>query len=372
MKRQRSIHPRACESGVTRGNGDSGAIPTSLFFCCVIQRTMKTIKYIFLLSAAILLSGSGNLTAGAPKKAAVLRPVAAQPDFPGLPPSPDASTFTDPDFQDYVETVYGYRNPRTAARLDGGFRDALTSLSLTTLMKDRLSAISISQDISHRSQDTGHETQDTSPKSQVTSLKSQSAGAAGAGRYYKVTFANEVGPISSYVNPLDRSALSGFKAGDYVFLTVLPRIGDHPAVIKSLSGSGFRFAGEKTYFTAAGKKTFLLGWAPYSRLDGICRDPLVRRVAIEKKTSGIPFKTRIRFTLRAPGGARSGIFVSDYIRRLGSEAGFASEKVFRLPGNSANAKFTAFEITGSLPVDMVGEISRSPFVAAVEFKDKSL
>ena len=155
-------------------------------------------------------------------------------------------------------------------------------------------------------------------------------------------------------------------------MTVLPKTGDHSAVIKSLSGSGFRFAGEKTYFTAVGKRTFLLGWAPYSRLDGICRDPLVRRVAIEKKTSGIPFRTRIRFTLRAPGGARSGIFVADYVRRLGSEAGFASENVFRLPNNSVDAKFTAFEITGSLPVDMVGEISRSPFVAAVEFKDKSL
>jgi len=46
--------------------------------------------------------------------------------------------------------------------------------------------------------------------------------------------------------------------------------------------------------------------------------------------------------------------------------------VFRLPQNSGSAKFTAFEITGSLPVDMVGAVSRSPFVAAVEFKDSSL
>ena len=95
-------------------------------------------------------------------------------------------------------------------------------------------------------------------------------------------------------------------------------------------------------------------------------------VAIEKKASGIPLRTRVRFTLRAPGGTLSGVFVSNFIRQLSAGTGFASEIVFRLPQNSGNSKFTAFDVTGNLPVDMVGEISRSPFVAAVEFKDKSL
>ena len=143
-------------------------------------------------------------------------------------------------------------------------------------------------------------------------------------------------------------------------------------MIKALSGTGFKFAGEKTYFTGGGKQTFLLGWAPYSKLESIYKHPQVSRVTIEKKSAGIPFRTGVRFTLRAPGGTLSGVFVSDFLRQLSASTGFASENVFRLPQNTGNAKFTAFEITGSLPVDMVGEISRSPFVAAVEFRDKSL
>ncbi len=288
----------------------------------------------------------------------LLSPVCAQTDFPGVPPSPETNPFLDPSFQDFVETAYGYRNPRNTPGGINDFRDALTSLPVTTLMTARPARSPL-----------------PAPSSLIphpSSLTPPAAVKSAPGQYYKVTFANEPGPISSYVSPPDPNALSGFRAGDYVFITVLPKDDDHAAVIRALSGTGFRFAGEKTYFNGSGKKTFLLGWAPYSKLETIYKNPKVRRVGIEKKASGVPFRTRIRFTLRAPGGERSGAFVSDFVRQLTSASGFTSESVVRLPHNSGSSKFTAFEITGSLPVDMVGAVSRSPFVAAVEFQDKSL
>lgn len=289
----------------------------------------------------------------------LLSPVCAQTDFPGVPPSPETNPFLDPSFQDFVETAYGYRNPQNTPRVINDFRDALTSLPITTLMTSQSTVIKGPVAV-------------PAVKSAVPAPAAPAAVKSAPGQYYKVTFANESGPISSYVSSLDPNALSGFRAGDYVFITVLPKDDDHAAVIKALSGTGFKFAGEKTYFNGSGKKTFLLGWAPCAKLESIYKNPKVRRVGIEKKASGVPFRTRIRFTLRAPGGERSGAFVSDFVRQLTSASGFTSESVFRLPQNSGNAKFTAFEVTGSLPVDMVGEISRSPFVAAVEFQDKSL
>ena len=325
---------------------------------------MKPIMYSVLLSLLFLFPGR----------------VAAQTGFP--PPSPDMNPYLDPAFQDYVETAYGYRNPKNAPKFINDFHDALTSLSpetLKTAQPAKINKLQVTPKQAHapapgktapdqsRSFSRGSE----ADVSMLTSVGSSYA-PKGPGQYYKVTFANERGPLSAYVNPLDPNALSGFKAGDYVFITVLPRTEDYTAVIRALSGTGFKFAGEKTCFTGGGKKTFLLGWAPYSKLESIYKHPQVRRVAIEKKAAGVPLRTRVRFTLRAPGGPLSGVFVSDFIRQLSAGTGFASEIVFRLPQNAGNSKFTAFDVTGSLPVDMVGEISRSPFVAAVEFTDNSL
>ena len=286
----------------------------------------------------------------------LLNPVFAQTDFPGVPPSPETNPFLDPSFQDFVEMAYGYRNPQNTPNVINDFRDALTSLPVTTLMTSQKYPGAVKEPV---------------PVHAGTAAAPAAAKPV-PGQYYKVTFANESGPISSYVSPLGPGALSGFRAGDYVFISVLPKTDDHAAVIRDLSGTGFKLAGEKTYFNGSEKKTFLLGWAPYSKLESIYKNPKVRRVGIEKKASGVPFITSIRFTLRAPGGESSGAFVTDFIRQLTSAAGFTSESVVRLPQNSGSAKFTAFEITGSLPVDMVDAVSRSPFVAAVEFKDKSL
>ncbi|MBI4801204.1 MAG: hypothetical protein HY796_01655 [Elusimicrobia bacterium] len=299
----------------------------------------------------------------------------------------EVNPFLDPALQDYVETVYGYRNPANAPKFASDFRDTLTSLSVAALksaLAGRRPGGSASQPSirpaaplpqpSALSPQPSSFPQDRLPN--VLNSIGESHGSGGSlavpGQYYKVTFANENGPLSAFVAPLAPDALSGFKAGEYVFISILPATADHARLIDALSKTGFKFSGEKTYFTDSGKKTFLLGWAPYANLPAICGQQGVRKVAVEKKTSGVPLKTRIRFTLRAPSGERSDAFVSDFLKNLNTRTGFASENVLRLPQNSAHAKFTAFDVTGSLPVDMIGELSQSPFVAAIEFKDNAL
>jgi len=308
---------------------------------------MKTTKYVLL--AALLLPGPAFAQAGVSGQAAY---IAADP-------------FLDPSFQDFVETAYGYRNPKHTPGVVNDLRDSLTDIGAAFSAAAKPAAESAQRSAEGLSPAAAQQRQPAGDKA-------RSAGKSAPGQNYKVTFANEGGPLSSFVGPLDSDALSGFKAGSYAFISVLPKTGDHDSVIRSLAASGFKFAGEKTSFTGDGKKTFLLGWVPYAKLGSIYKNPKVRQVAIENNASGVPFRTRIRFTLRAPSGEFSGAFVEDFIRRLGLSADFVSEGVSRVPQNSGGSKFAAFEITGTLPVDKIGNVSLSPFVAAVEFQDKSL
>ena len=76
---------------------------------------MKIIKYAVLFSLVFQFQVSGQ--------------AAAQADF--APPSPDTTPYLDPACQDYVETAYGYRNPKNAPKFTNDFRDALTSMPST-------------------------------------------------------------------------------------------------------------------------------------------------------------------------------------------------------------------------------------------------
>lgn len=289
--------------------------------------------------------------------AAVLALVAAAPVLSQETYGPGkVNPYLDPALQDYVEMAYGYRNPAYAPGVPTDFRDSLTSITVPGLKTPvALKASGTAALVSIPA---------AAPKAAVKP--------AVPGQYYKVTFANEGGPLSAFVAPLDPGAISGFKAGDYVFVSVLPGTADHTGLINGLSGAGFKFSGERNVFSGSGKKTFLLGWAPYAALTRICGHPGVRAVSVEKKAAGMPLKTGIRFTLKAPAGEGSDAFVADFLKQLGLRTGFASETVLRLPRTSSYSKFVAFDVTGSLPVDMVGELSQSPFVAAVEFNDRAL
>jgi hypothetical protein len=298
-------------------------------------------------------------------------PLLAQSGLSGPSASPEINPFLDPAVQDYVETAYGYLNPEYTPGLINDFRDSPTSLYSAARTHPVPPAADKPQ-LRGEQRLKGSLSQAAGQAAVTAGNTAHTAARPAAGQHYKVTFAGESGPISSCVNPLDSGAMSGFKLGDYAFISVLPKTEDSSAVITALAADGFRLSGEKTYFTAERKKTFILGWVPHAKLDRIYKNPLVLRVAVEKKHSGAPFLTRVRFTLRAPGGESSAAFVADFIRNLGSSAGFSAENVFRLPKAAGGAKFTAFEITGSLPVDMVRSVSLSPFVAAMEFQDKSL
>ena len=287
-------------------------------------------------------------------------PVFAREAFQGIPASPDMNPFLDPGFQDYAETSYGYLNKQYAPGPAADFRDSLTDITVAAMPPAPLRT--------YQQPLTGSVT--LAAGREIAANTPQSG--ARPGQYYKVTFAGESGPISAWVSPLDQDTVSGFNAGSYVFMSVLPKAGEDAAVTKALSEYGFQFAGEKISVTDGERRARLLGWAPYSKIERIYKNPLVLRVAVERKNSEAPFRTGIRFTLRAPGGGSSEAFVEDFLRALGSTAGFSYQTVFRLPKNPGNSKFTAFDITGSLPADMVNAVFLSPFVAAMEFQDKSL
>gem|GEM_PF-1211786 len=288
-------------------------------------------------------------------------PACAQDDASVRPPSMETNAFLDPAFHDFAEMSYGYLNPEYAPReRSEDRRDSLAGMPASGLAALRAASPSVSGLSGSMSLVAG---------GSVRPPEDRADGKPAPGQYYKVTFANEAGPLSSFVARPDSAVMAGFGAGDFVFVSVLPGTGDHPAVIRSLAKTGFKFSGERTQFSGSARKKYLTGWVPYAALPGVYKNPLVRRVAIEDPASGEPFRASIRFTLRAPGGKNSGLFVSDFITRLGESAGFVPETISPLPENAGNAKFMAFDITGTLPVDKIKPLSLSPFVASMEFRD---
>ncbi|MCX5791737.1 MAG: hypothetical protein NTY45_05885 [Elusimicrobia bacterium] len=259
--------------------------------------------------------------------------------------------FSDPVFQDYVETAAGYLDAANVARKPAGdLRDALAAPALPTL-KNPLPVLK------------------SVPAASPPAERPEAAGAPL--NYYKVTFAGEGGPLGSHVWPLD--ANPGRYAREYVFLSVVPTEQNYDALLARLeTEAGFRFSGEKTYFFSKSKQTVILGWAPYASLSVIMKVKGVAKVSVEKKSAGVPLKTKVCITLKVPFQNKPNAFVPEFIRTIGKNNNFDTENWFRLPNKSADSKFSVFNVTGTLPVDMVGEISRSPFVAAVEFKDSSL
>ena len=267
-------------------------------------------------------------------------------------PLAGASGVWDPVFQDYIETSAGYLNSKNTmnVRSDYGetrdFRDSVISAPAPAL---------------------GNPAAVKPP----ARLPEDRAGlpALPAG-HYKVTFAGESGPVGSFVWPLDSGSRK--YAREYVLLGVAVGEGSYDKLLPRLEAAGFRFAGEKIAYAKKTKKTVLLGWAPYANISGIAKISGVAGVAVEKKNIGMPLKTKVRFTLKVPYQNKPNVFVPEFIKRLTDKGGFDAENWFRLPQKNAESKFSVFNVTGTLSVDMIGELSRSPFVASVEFNDASL
>lgn len=275
-------------------------------------------------------------------------------------PMAGSGPFSSPEFQDYMETSDGYLNAGNtmkirsdfgqpaAARRAGDLRDAPVSPQLPTLKNPAPAA-----------------------KPAPAPKADREAGPAAPGGQYKVTFAGDKGPVGSYVWPLGEGPRKYAK--EYVFLNVRVTEADYSGVLARLeSQAGFRFAGEKTYYFKNSRRTALLGWAPAANIKKISSIKGVAGAAVEKRGSGVPLRTRVRFTLKVPYQNRPAAFVPDFIKRLTDEKGFTAENYFRLPQKGADSKFTVFDVTGVMPVETIAELSRSPFVASVEFRDPSL
>jgi len=154
---------------------------------------------------------------------------------------------------------------------------------------------------------------------------------------------------------------------------VTPAGRDYSALLPRLEAEcGFRFAGEKTFYSRGGKRTVVLGWAPAASQLKISRMKGVRSAAVEKRGAGMPLRAKVRFTLKVPYQNRPNEFVPDFLQRLSDAGGFAPEAWFRLPRREADSKFSVFDVTGTMPLEAIADLARSPFVASVEFNDAAL
>ena len=271
--------------------------------------------------------------------------------------------FSDPVFQDYLETSSGYLNSKNTPGLRDDFRDAPGPMPAPTLKEPFPAHPALSASAM------------TVPApAQITGAARSAAKEESSGphiSHYKVTFAGESGALGSYVWPL--GSTPGNYAREYAFFSITPDQNDYSVLLSKLETAvGFKFIGEKTYYSNNSKKTMIMGWAPYSSIGTILKINGVAKASVEKRSSGVPLKTKVRITLKVPFQNKPNAFVPDFIKTMAEKNDFTAENWFRLPARSADSKFSVFDVTGTLPVDMVGEISRSPFVASVEFKDSSL
>lgn len=260
-----------------------------------------------------------------------------------------ASGFLDPAFQDFVETADGYLNSKNIINVRSDFRDSVISAPVPTLKNPEPAKIQVQA---------------------ARALPEERAGLPALAGNYKVTFAGDSGPVGSFVWPLESGSRK--YAREYVLLGVSVSDSAYDKLLVKLEAAGLRFAGEKISYAKKTKKTVILGWAPYVNIARIAKIRGVTGVAVEKKSIGVPLKTKVRFTLKVPYQNKPNAFVPEFIKRLTDEGGFDAEAWFRLPQKDAESKFSVFDVTGTLPVDMISELSRSPFVASVEFNDASL
>lgn len=276
--------------------------------------------------------------------------VSAQDFLPVDPRIVGGGPFSDPAFQDFIETSQGYLTSANTMKVRSDFgrpadlRDA--PISAPTLKTAVPAAVAAAPAV----------------KKELPKLPTG---------HYKVTFAGEAGPMASFVWPMGEGGRK--YAREYVFMSVTPVGKDYSRLLPRLEAEcGFRFAGEKTFYSRNYKRTVVLGWAPAANQLKIAAMKGVRSAAVEKRGAGMPLRAKVRFTLKVPYQNRPNEFVPDFLQRLTDGGGFTAETWFRLPQKAAESKFSVFDVTGTMPVEAIADLARSPFVAAVEFNDAAL
>ena len=124
----------------------------------------------------------------------------------------------DPAFQDFVETVYGYKNPQNGLGAEG-LRDAVAD--------------------------------------KPAAFKPAAAKPA---------------PVAAPVKP----SVSVKPAASSLFVAIFPRNGDAAGLISMLTSlNGFSLSGERVVHSALGKKTAVVGWAAAATIPSLCGNPAV-------------------------------------------------------------------------------------------------
>ena len=139
-----------------------------------------------------------------------------------------SAAYSDPGFQDFIETSYGYLNPLNQPGTVRNFRDAPASVGNPPL------------------------------NGEAASRKTGRALPASGSRV-------------------------GAEADKYVFVTILPKARNYSRLVEEISvSSGFVLHGERTSRSKTTKKTRLVGWARADSLSSICNNPGVAGVRIIK------------------------------------------------------------------------------------------
>ena len=263
-------------------------------------------------------------------------------------PLAGSGPFADPVFQDFLETS------------DDGYLNAKNTMLVRTDFGDMRDSVA-----SPRSS-----LRDARPSAALSAAPAPKAAPRYPAGHYKVTFAGEAGPLGSYVMPVG-SAPSVYPR-EYALLGVSVAGGAYDALLPALERAGLRFAGEKDTYSSGRKRTVVLGWAPYSAIPAVSRVRGVSGVAVENSRSGMQLRARVRFTLKVPFQNGPDTFVPGFLKGLSKSSGFVAESWTRLPVDGGDSRFSVFDVTGTMPVNMLSGLSASPFVASVELKDSSL
>ena len=137
--------------------------------------------------------------------------------------------YSDPGFQEFIETSYGYLGGRNKIRAERDLRDSVSSR--VPALKTNIASVPAAQFL-------------------------QSAPA-------------------SHVRP---------SAANYVFVSIQPKVINYSGLLQDISASaGFVLYGERTVYLKSERTTLIVGWARAERLEHIFNNPGVAKVYLSQE-----------------------------------------------------------------------------------------
>ncbi|MGC8867008.1 MAG: hypothetical protein ACP5PA_02185 [Elusimicrobiales bacterium] len=230
----------------------------------------------------------------------------------------------DPELERYFEKRYGYLK-------DDPLRDSPSSITQTStsFLKDKIFTYTLI------------------PQPDYTEIP----------LHYDLKKQNTSGPLSYYITLPSKNTI----LKTYTMVDVTVDKDEYLDVIKKLSSIGFLMAGEET--SRESKNTVIFGWVCDSYFNSLFKIKGVERVSISsRKLSAPPISLLI--TVKVPNNRSLTVFIDRFITKL-SEYGFRRENL-EILSEDKKYRFSVIRIKGSIPLDKIKLIIRSPFVVEVQ------